>query len=203
MESKTNWTKATTNPSEALAGLVSCLNAGYNAWIEIRENGQQEIPLKVKNPELDNPFNWRSSFGVIRPQAEKNEYFNETEKELTEKWIEVFGDYEAFVKYKETGEISEGLILLETDSSCEKRVRFPIRIEDANRYRAEFSGDGYKYGYWQNAWAPNPELNIPYYIVDDSVGFVFTICYNTEPVDMGYALRRVAEYLNKFAENYE
>jgi len=201
MEFKTNWTHATTNPSKALAGLISCLNAGYNAWIEVRENGHQDLPVMKKNPMLDDILNWESYCGTIRSDKHEPIYFNETEKELCLNYVEVTSTVTAYERYKKTGEISKGLIVLACEKPDDDLIRCPIPIVDANRYRKEITGDGYEYGYWMNHW--RAKKGIEAYIVDDSVGFVFTICYNTEPVDMGYALRRAAEYLNKFAENYE
>ena len=60
----TTWTQATTNPSEIMLGLVSCLESGKNAWIEIRKNGDQAYPVMKKNPALENPFNWEMNFVV-------------------------------------------------------------------------------------------------------------------------------------------
>ena len=86
-ETYTNWTAATNNPNKAIIGLVSCLESGKNAWIEIRKNGEQDYPLKIKNPALENPFNWEIMYGVPRNEKEmmNHKYFNDTEKDLTYK----------------------------------------------------------------------------------------------------------------------
>ena len=88
----TGWRKATTDPNEAMIGLVSCLECGYNAWIELRANGDQELPVMKKNPVLDDPFNWVLYYETMAGQKEleTHPYFNDTEKDLTHNWIAAF-----------------------------------------------------------------------------------------------------------------
>ena len=77
----TTWTEATTNVNKAMIMLLSCLDSGKNAWIELRKNGDQAYPIKMKNPELDNPFNWEMSYSTPRNEKEmmNYKYFNDTE----------------------------------------------------------------------------------------------------------------------------
>lgn len=191
---KTNWTSATKNPYEALSGLMSCISAGKNAWIEVRENGDQEIPIKKRNPLLDNPFNWTMSYGTCRNEYEfKNRnYFNETEKDLTWNWTYCFGQPDAIEAYKTMGKVSADLFNGET--GC------PVRISDANAYRKSI-GDLYDYSYFMTYWKPLPE--IPYHIIDETVGKVFTICYNEELVDQIKAIRTAGKFLLEIAEKME
>ena len=49
----TTWTEATTNVNKAMIMLLSCLDSGKNAWIELRKNGDQAYPIRMKNPALD------------------------------------------------------------------------------------------------------------------------------------------------------
>lgn len=193
----TAWTKAMTDPNEAIAALISCLqSSGKNAWIELRDNGDQDFPIMKVNPLLDNPFNWKMLYGTIRNEEEmaKHKYLNEMERELTYNWTSGFGNMEAIEKYKATGEITEGLL-------SGMGTSFPIRIKDAEEYREKITGDNYKYRFWVTYWAP--EDGIKPYVVDDSVGKVFVICRSTdnlEPVDKKTAIRRAAEFLLNYAE---
>lgn len=189
----TNWAQATTSVSQAMLGLVSCLESGKNAWIDIRGNGSQDVPIKMKNPELDNPFNWTMEYSVPRNEEEMRniQYFNDTEMDLTYNWIQGYGSQEAIEKYQDTGEITEGLLL-------ERGIGHPVRVADANRYRKEITGDNYEYGFWVTYW--KPKTGIPYWVVDPNVGEVFTICYNDEPVDKKLALQRAAQFLMDYAE---
>lgn len=185
---KTSWTRATTNPNEAMIALTACLASGKNAWIEVLKNGDQEFPIMKKNPALEDPFNWTMSYGEPRneQQLKETSFFNEIEKDLTYNWTSCYGTKEAAEEYQKNGRIMEGLIL-GGETEC------PVRIEDANRYRKEITGDNYKYNYWVTRWKAKD--GIPYYIVDEDIGDVFTICYKNEPVNIKEALTKVAHYL--------
>lgn len=191
----TNWTGATVNPYDAIAGLMSCLNAGKNAWIERRQNGDQAFPVTKKNPELDNPFNWTMMYGT--PRSDKalaeHEYFNETDRDLTYNWVACYGNSEAIEKYQTDGTVTDGLLFGESGICC------PVRIEDADRYRKEVRGDGYAYGYWTTWWKPKGD--IPYRVVDKDVGDVFVICYDDGPFDMKKAVRQAADFMKSYAES--
>lgn len=196
-ETNTGWMHATTDVNEALAGLMSCLDAGLNAWIEARDNGDQDLPVMKVNPELDDPFNWVMAYGTVRNEDEMktHRYLNDTERDLTNNWTAGFGDPAAIKKYREDGEITEGLLK-------SAGVNFPIRIEDAVKYRAQFMKDGYtNYKYFVTYW--KPKKNIRPYVVDDSVGRVFVVCYNKEPVDKKDAMRKAAGFLLACADDLE
>lgn len=188
----TGWTHATKDINEAILGLVSCMEAGYNAWIERRANGDQEFPIMKVNPELDNPFNWVMAYGAPRNEEamEEHEYLNATEKDLTYNWTACFGDHAAVEEYKKTGKIMEGLI-----HGTGEQVA--VRIEDADRYRREITGDGYTYGYYVTYWKPKDGISTR--VVDDSIGDVFTVCYTKGPVDRKTALEKAAAFLLDYA----
>lgn len=188
----TNWTEATNNASKAMLSLVSCLESGFNAWIEIRKNGDQDYPIKIKNPALENPFNWTFTYGVPRNEKKMMDYryFNDTQKDLTYNWVACFGDAEAIKKYQESGLITEGLVLGK-GKSC------PVRIEDANTYRRKITGDNYEYNYWVSHW--EPIKGIPYWVVDEEQGDVFTICYNKDTVNKSEAMKRAADFLYQYS----
>lgn len=193
METRTTWTDATTDPITAIIGLISCLESGKNAWIELRKNGDQDRPVMKKNPELDNPFNWTMHYGEIRndEKIKKSDFFNETEKDLTLNWTACFGEEQAIRNYQEKGILSKGLIQ-------QTGICHPVRIEDANRYRKEITGDNYHYEYWMTYWIPKDK--IPYRIIDTDIGKVFTICYNDEPTDKVENLQKAAQFLMDYAE---
>lgn len=189
----TTWTEATNNASKAMIGLLSCIESGRNAWIEIRKNGEQSYPIKIKNPALDNPFNWEMSYGIPRNENDmlNHSYFNETERDLTYNWMACFGEKKAIEEYQKNGTISKELF--NGTGICH-----PVRIKDANFYRKNIIGDNYEYGYWVTYW--KPKKNIPYWIVDESIGDVFTICFNDDIiVDKAEAIRKAAEFMLAYA----
>lgn len=190
----TNWTHATTNPNEAMMGLLSCLNAGKNAWIETRKNSKQnmEYPIMKKNPELDNPFNWTMMYGTVRnnKDLESHSYFNETEKDLTYNWIACFGENDAIEEYQKNRTITKELFV-------GSGICHPVRIEDANYYRKEILGDSYEYDYWVTWWKPKD--NITHYVIDESINEVFVICYDAGPVNKKAAIEKTARFLMDYA----
>lgn len=193
-ETNTSWTKATINPSEAMLGLVSCLEAGKNAWIELRKNGDQRFPVMKKNPELDNPFNWTLDYGEPRNEKamESAAYFNETQKDLTYNWTACFGAQEAIDKYQKDGTVSDGL--------CKEiGICHPVRREDAKTYRQIVTGDNYDGKYWISHWKPKPGIKL--YVVDDSISEVFTVCCDDSPMNKKEALEKAAKFLIMYAEN--
>ena len=193
MTSKKEWTMATTNPNEAMLGLVSCLQYGYHAWIEVQKNGEQRYPVTVKNPALDDPFNWEAMYGTLRNKQELEtvNFFNETEKDLTYNWIQAFGTKEAVEEYERSGIIIEGLINSMGNAH-------PVRIKDADWYRKHITGDGYEYGAWMYRWKPKKE--IPFYIIDANVTNAFVVCYDEGPVNKVQALREGAGFLMAYAD---
>lgn len=192
-EVSTAWCLATKDPQEAMMDLMNCLGSGHNAWIEIRENGDQEFPITMVNPLLDDPFNWQFNYGTRKDmeEIEKHSFLNDTERDLTMNWVGVMGTKEAVDAYKKDRTLMEGLILGGS-------VGCPVRIEDANRYRAEITGDNYKYDYFTSWWKPADDIEL--YVPDPSVGKVFTICYNNEPYDMKQACHRAGRFLINYAE---
>ena len=107
------------------------------------------------------------------------------------------GTEEAIAAYQKDGSLTEGLLLANSS------IRHPVKIEDANRYRQEFTKDGYSgYGMWEYMWVPKD--GIPYEIVDTSVGLVFTICYTNTPIDNKVeSLRAAANFLLAYADDCE
>ena len=194
-ETYANWTEATNNPNKAIIGLVSCLESGKNAWIEIRKNGEQDYPLKIKNPALENPFNWEMMYGVPRNEKEmmNHKYFNDTEKDLTYNWTACYGEAKAIEEYQKNGTITKEMF-------NGMGICHPVRIKDANFYRKNILGDNYEYGYWVTYW--RAKKDIPYYIVDESIGNVFTICYNDELCDRSEAMKKAAQFMMKYAETF-
>lgn len=194
----TNWTKATIDPHEAMMGLLSCLNSGKNAWIETRKNTENEMafPIKKKNPELDNPFNWTMSFGTPRnTESLKNyQFFNETEKDMTYNWTACFGEEEAIEEYQKNGTITKEMFL-------GVGICHPVRIEDANYYQKEILGDNYNYSIWTIWW--KPKNGIPCWVIDDSIKEVFVICYDDSPVDKKEAAQKAGQFLMNYASRME
>lgn len=188
----TNWGQAQTNIEAAILGLLSCLESGKNAWIEAQTNGDQTFPIMIPNPVLDDPFNWTMMYGVPRNKKmmEEHRYINETERDLTYNWVAAFSDRVAADLYRTTGEVIKGLF-------ASAGVCTPVRVADANKYRAEVVGDNYQYGSWVTFWTPKE--GIPYR-VPAPIGKVFVVCYNDDPApDKATVYAKLAEVLLQMA----
>lgn len=191
----TGWMRATTDPNEAMMGLVACIQSGKNAWIEVRANGDQQFPIMKKNPLLDDPFNWKSSYGMPRNNEfiENHKFFNDTQRDLTMNWTSETGTKEAIDLYQNEGWISQGLLLATGECSVH-----PVRIHDANIYRRDFTGDNYTYGFWMSMW--EPKEGIAYYVIDDDVKEVFTVCYNEDTPNLKESMIHAGEFLINYAQ---
>lgn len=194
----TQWSKAITSIGEAMLSLMNCLHYGYNAYIAVKKNGNQEFPVVKKNPELENPFNWESAYGTIGKDVGKDS-FNSMEKELRENWIEVFSTQEAAAAYKKDRTLLPGLIL------GNGSVKLPVRKEDANRYRKEVIKDNYNYDIWSHMW--KAKEGIPYYILDETVKNVFVVYYKKENAltenDLVARVKEAADVLLTYADQLE
>lgn len=209
----TDWTTAKVNYQEALLALQACRGSHATCWLELRDNGDQTYPIKMPNPLLDDPFSWRYSYGTVTSpdNLKAHKFLNETERDLTYNWIVGYGNPEAIAKYKENRELVEGLCFGAGNGIC-----FPIRIEDAQKYRDIFMKDGYRYGkpgkgtcfvvFWE------PQKEITYCVPDPKVGKVLVICYNHQRTAMSEAdsiaktaatLSEYAEYLRNKEPSYE
>ena len=86
MRTKGTHEEATTNPLRAVKLLLIALHFGYYARIERGWNGNQDEPIKFKNPQLDNEENWTEFYDETMTWEEvvtRNHFFNETDKKLT------------------------------------------------------------------------------------------------------------------------
>ena len=82
----TTWAEATTNPFKALHELLRCLKAGYNAWIERQENGDQFYPIRMKNPKLERQESWKFVDAKITTREQllsDQHFFNDITRKLT------------------------------------------------------------------------------------------------------------------------
>lgn len=198
---RTNWTKAMTDYQEALLALQACRGSFRMCWLELRENGDQAFPITTVNPALDDPFAWDFSYGTyVSPgYLPKHKFLNDTERDLTYNWISGYGDPVAIEKYKKNRELTKGL-------NANVGTCFPIRIEDAQKYRDTFVGDGYVYTYPEknggivNFW--KPKKGIPAYVPDKTIGKVFTVCTAPEGdvISEADSLERTAKTLMEYAQ---
>ena len=86
MRTKGTHEEATTNPLRALKLFIIALHFGYYSRIEFQWNGNQDEPVKIKNPLLDNEENWEEYEELVmtwEEVKERNHFFNETDKRLT------------------------------------------------------------------------------------------------------------------------
>jgi hypothetical protein len=181
---RTNWTKATTDLYEAMVGVFAAQRAGHNAWLEHQKNGEQEFPVKIKNPILDDPFNWTMLYGVpLSGEIDDvdREFFNETEEDLFRNWIACFGEPKAIEHYWKTGKVIEGLI--RSAGTC-----FPLRRKDHPRPEAS--------KHWVYMW--KPKNDVPYWVVDPDVEYVFQVVYDGDyPPNQRTLVNRLVVFLDE------
>lgn len=191
----TNWCKATRNYVMALQGLISAIEAGKNAWIEIRKNGEQKYPIMVPNPALNHPREWTMSYGTLRDESKllDHKFLNETEKDLTYNYTTAFGSQEAIDAYYETG-------VLTKENFLGMGICHAVKIKDAIEYRKNI--DGYNnYYQWVTFWKPREGVHE----VPAEIDKVFTICYDDQPIIskkklLQEATEFIATYLNDEGE---
>lgn len=191
MSVRTDWSKATTDIMIAMNSLMSAIEAGFQAWIEIRKNGDQKFPINIKNPELDNPFNWTMLFDTYKKPDCNENYFNETEKELTLNWTYVYGTEDAVEEYRKTGNVTEKLL--------NGKVFCPIRKKDIEKYYLK-NGKEY-FNPMTTKWVSNPSA--PYYIPDETIESVFVICTESDPKEKfskAELIKKAGEFLIAYAE---
>lgn len=175
---RTNWTTATTNYQEALLALQACKGSCRTCWLELRENGDQDFPIKIVNPALNDPFAWEFSYGTyMNPESLlRHNFLNDTERDLTYNWIAGFGNPVAIELYRKNRELTEGL-------NAGIDTCFPIRIADARsiviRLSAmvciSLSGKRRLYGQFLETEKEDSGL-----CTDQTIGKVFTVCTDVE-----------------------
>jgi len=180
---QTNWTQATTNLYEAIAGLLAAQANNKNAWIEEQKNGEQDFPIMIKNPELDNPFNWTMSFGVPA-RIENHQYFNETEKDLTENWTASFGEVKAIRNYQQNNKLSKNLV--KGIGVC-----FPLRKKDFLKLRPDLPKN---FNLWFTYWKPKDE--IPYRVVNKQIKSVYVVCTDNQELNEKQSLQNLKNFVN-------
>jgi hypothetical protein len=184
---RTNWTQATTNPMHAIIGVLSAQQSNRNAWIELQENGKQDYPIKIKNPELDNPFNWKMAYDVPKKQ-ENYKPWNDTDADLVENWTAAFGDEKAIKQYQKNGKLSKNLIK-------GIGISHPIKKSDFRKLRPDLSDD---FNLWYTYW--EPIHGIPYWITDPSIKKVYVVCTDDEPINSDFILERLKEFVNSLTK---
>lgn len=107
----TTWAEATISPFKAVRQLLRCLRSGYNAWIELQENGDQFYPIRIKNPKLDREESWKvvgTKLSTREQILADHHFFNDTTRRLTMKGHEhdEENDVQAYQLYKPKGGIA-------------------------------------------------------------------------------------------------
>lgn len=81
-----DWSAPTTDVWKAITSLLDCMASGRtNAWLEVHENTDPELPsqIKIPNPMLNDPFNWIFVGRTPRDEkciSEKGNFFNKSKK---------------------------------------------------------------------------------------------------------------------------
>lgn len=193
------WTTATTSIEKAISGLLSALASKRNAWIEIQKNGEQSNPIKRKNPQLDNPFNWSLECQYIAADdyPKMEDFFNATEKDLHENWTGgYFRDAKSREHYIKTGEILP-------DTLTQAGISCPVRVVDWLKTRPDLDPNSLPMKNWRAIWGPlkYPAPGIPYWVTDDRIGDVFVVMTDSSPLVRAHAMRRLAKFLENHAED--
>lgn len=186
----TSWTEATENPWAALVALVSCIHSGKNCWIEMQKNGEQDFPVMVPNPALDDPFNWTMNYGTPGAPNEDTKYLNETQKDLTFNWTACFGEERAVEKYKRTGKLTHKAIK-------GMGVCFPCRKADFLKLRTDLKGWTFE-NLWTTYWEPKDKMP---YRVPKRIDRVFVVCFDDKPADSKLSLMRASAFLSEVAHS--
>lgn len=168
--------------------MLNCLKYGYKCRLAVERNAHSGSPIKVVNPVLDDPFNWRSTYAVLRNGEISHNFLNETEKDLTENWTTLFGTKEAIEHYKKTGKL--------TDDAFGKGKAFPARIDDASKYRK----DGYDYRHWVSYWSPIDGIQV--WVPKKLIFPVFTVYTYRDAVPANIKFLNILLYPFRFIPSY-
>lgn len=167
MKKNTNWSKATTNLFEAIKSLLSALQAGKIAHLEIMKNEDVAYPIKVENPETLKMENWTMMFGLPK-QNDQVDFWNETERYLVQECYHTYATPEAIRLFEEEGLITEELML---NGGTEYMIPFDIARE------IRLAQDGYDLA--TNQWARGTYYRIKdgieHWVIDPKVKWVFVV----------------------------
>ena len=167
MKKNTNWSKATTNLFEAIKSLLSALQAGKIAHLEIMKNEDVAYPIKVKNPETLKMENWTMMFGLPK-QNDQVDFWNETERYLVQECYHTYTTPEAIRLFEEEGLITEDLL---KSGGAEYMIPFDIARE------IRLAQDGYDLA--TNVWARGTHYcikdDVERWVLDPSVKWVFVV----------------------------
>jgi len=182
MEIQTNWSRATLDISVAILGVIKAASTGLDAWIELLDNGKQDYPIVVPNPDLNNIDNWTMSYGIPYDTKffDDKKFLNDTEENLTRNYIAGFATEEIIKIYRETGKLPKGAKL--GTGKC-----FPMKRKDSNDNT------------WIYTWKPLD--NIPYWTPDKNIKKVFTVCTCQREVDYPALLLHMSSFLQTYANS--
>lgn len=191
----TNWTQAVTSIEEAFFGLLQCKKYHKNVWIEVQKNGDQEYPILISNPILDDPFNWTMAYGVPRneEEMERHHYLNDTEKDLTFNWYCAFGKKAAVTLYKNSRKVTSGLFPTPSGG-----IVCPVRITDIDAWRKRHGAEPFNYT-WMTYWKPIEGFS--HYVPAD-IDRVLVVCYDDKPYDELRHFEKLFRILVKGAEKW-
>lgn len=146
MKTLTNWTEATRNPFKAISSLISCLQAGRNAWLELQENGNQEYPLREKLiKESTDPCAWDCACQPFAQDWEErkeviltSDSYSPMQKKFMTEYTSVFGSQEQYDNYLKTGDADfRGIgrqYLIKYDDLARKRKEQGIALSPKTRF---------------------------------------------------------------------
>ena len=163
----TNYTDATIHKKVAMMGLVSALDRGFKAWIEIRNNKDCVYPYLKPNPNIGyQDYEGRWSYNTVY----SHNVTDTIEKDLIENWAYTFAKKEARELYINEGIVTEGL-----DFGI--GICTNVKISDLNKLREGRGETFIKAGHVQ--WTLKVKRNV----VDDSIGNVFVVCTYSHKLD--------------------
>lgn len=174
----TQWNTASESLSENIICALECINKyNYQVIIKHLPNEEHELPVKVVAHDLNDPFGWKCVSQFHRSEEELKDALkrakNDTERDLIQNWVWIFGEPEAIQLYKEKRLCTAGLF--KGMGTCSQ-----VRITDMVKYFRD-NGENERADLWEKPdqffnsglWTP---INNHYW--DNAEGMSYAVYFN-------------------------
>ncbi len=182
---------ATTNLIDAIQKCSKAIDRHIGSYIEIGENKNAEQPVRIVNPELDDPFNWYSGMAYKRSSNAEPRFLNTTHEDLHHNWFSAFGTKQAVEAYQRDGTMLDGLI---ENGGISHPLPFSVGVEYG-------INEEYLQG-WNRIW--EPKKGIKRYIIDPKIDKVYIVVNGDDRIGTKQqSLQRLAKFIADNANNLE